>query len=699
MASALNPLRGQNPKRRGVAKIRAKNNSNNRSQGGSKYVPPRDGLFGLQKDLINGSDPDESADSPSASTHLDNNHADHPSEGFVPFEQVEDDPRHKAVLEQMEKGDWAKAVAMLGHLTADYPDNGSLPILLAEATFKVELDDSWKDKVKARKSVISPKRLLARMVAGLLAVTLLLGGFYFYRGVVVPNRIAAEAAAVRQAQIDDADYALQAGQYEKAIAGYETLLVQEPDNATFSSGLAKASSQFELEQEYVAAVEVFSANDVEQARELLTALEAKAPGYRDVASLLESLNADGAVAQMLETANLAYTFSKWGQAATLYDQIRELDSDFESELVTERLIEASLAAGKELVENRPENLYQLEAAETYFRRVLTMRVNDETAKGESSLLGTFLVGQRAIEAAQLEQATAILAPLYEERPTYLGLYLAETLYDSYLTLGDNYMLAGDRFEAFGFFSKAASISGVDTGEANLRLEGLEVLLTPTPTPTNTPTPAPAFVPPTPSPLDFYEGWIGFKSNKDGGTGLFVMKPDGSDIRPVSADSWEKFGQIYDAESWSPDRTTRVYAEKNDRSGTVNLYKFRHDLPENWDRRLMITDFPGDDYDGKWSPSDDYIAFVSNHTGNDEIWTVEVGDETQHRQLTFNDWQWDKHPTWSPDGSKIVFYSNRSGLRQLWIMDPDGSNQVQLTDGQYEYWDPIWIKPGYLAPPQ
>lgn len=693
MASALNPLR-----RSGVTKARAKEQNNESSQSGSTNTSTEKELFGIQKDLIEPSNKVASSETQAETT--DQSAApDDKTQSFVPYETVDEDPRHKAVLEQMEKGDWAKAVAMLEPLVSDYPDDSNLPLLLADATFKEELDNDWGDKVKARSFAISPKRLLARMVAGLLVVFFIVGGVYLYRNVVVPSRVAAEAAAARQAQIDEADYALQAGQYDTAIALFEQLIDQEPENATFLNGLSKAQTQAALEKEYAAAVEVLNADNVDQARELLTALEAKAPGYRDVARLLEGLNAEGEVADLLKTAELAFQFSKWGQAATLYDQIRELDGDYESALVTERLIESSLAAGKALVENRPENTFQLETAETYFRRVLTLQVNDETAKAESTLLGTFLAGQRALESAELEQAAAILAPLYQERPTYLGSYLAQILYDIYLALGDQYMIAGDRFEAFGFFSKAAGITGVDTGEANLRLEGLEVLLTPTPTPTNTPTPAPAVVPPTPAPIDFYEGWIGFKSNKDGGTGLFVMKPDGSDIRPVSPGSWEVFDQIYAAENWSPDRTTRVYAEKDERSGVVNLYKFRHDLPEDWDRRLMITDFPGDDYDGKWSPNNDYIAFVSNHTGNDEIWTVQVGDETQHKQLTFNDWQWDKHPTWSPDGSRIVFYSNRSGLRQLWIMDADGSNQVQLTDGQYEYWDPIWIKPGYLAPPQ
>ena len=61
-------------------------------------------------------------------------------------------------------------------------------------------------------------------------------------------------------------------------------------------------------------------------------------------------------------------------------------------------------------------------------------------------------------------------------------------------------------------------------------------------------------------------------------------------------------------------------------------------------------------------------------------------------MTFNTWEWDKHPSWSPNGAQIVFDSNRdSGRRQLWLMDAAGANQRILLASPFNDYAPIWVK--------
>ncbi len=153
------------------------------------------------------------------------------------------------------------------------------------------------------------------------------------------------------------------------------------------------------------------------------------------------------------------------------------------------------------------------------------------------------------------------------------------------------------------------------------------------------------------------------------------------------------------DSWSADTNFESYTMellwgRRTKNTPIDLEIHYYDYTYNVER--MVTQMgAGIVYDPAWSPVSNEIAFVGTETQNDEIWVIQH-DGTDVRQLTHNEWEWDKHPSWSPDGQKIVFYSNRTGNNQLWIMNKDGSNQQLLMPwNPYNDFDPIWVK--YLEP--
>src|SRR6266566_317035 len=54
---------------------------------------------------------------------------------------------------------------------------------------------------------------------------------------------------------------------------------------------------------------------------------------------------------------------------------------------------------------------------------------------------------------------------------------------------------------------------------------------------------------------------------------------------------------------------------------------------------------------------------------------------------------DANPEWSPDGTKIAFLSDRSGNNDIWVMNADGSGLTQLTTDPHIDWDPAWSPAG------
>src|SRR5262249_27855322 len=82
----------------------------------------------------------------------------------------------------------------------------------------------------------------------------------------------------------------------------------------------------------------------------------------------------------------------------------------------------------------------------------------------------------------------------------------------------------------------------------------------------------------------------------------------------------------------------------------------------------------------WTPKEQ-IVFVSQNSGNDDIWIMN-DDGGDQRQLTFNAGL-NNNPTVSADGRFIVFTSTRTGAPHICRMDTDGSNAKQLTSGSTE----------------
>ncbi len=271
------------------------------------------------------------------------------------------------------------------------------------------------------------------------------------------------------------------------------------------------------------------------------------------------------------------------------------------------------------------------------------------------------------------------------------------------------------------------------------LQGELPAWTATPTPTFTPGPIPAEL----------FGKIGFKSDRgiqrtftNPATGarevifdesapaeIYVINPDGTGLALLS-DRWP-YDLARAADGYSIDGRFRVFTKDFIRyinidgeievtvideqtgeesieieEGVIDIERedvpalFWYDAHYNVEEQLTFFG-AGIAYGGVWSPTREQIAFVSNDSGNDEIWVVNR-DGSELRQITRDPYSWwDKDPSWSPDGEQIVFWSNRTGHGQIWIMNRDGSNLYSISRTGFNDWDPVWFKypgiPVYTPP--
>ena len=214
-------------------------------------------------------------------------------------------------------------------------------------------------------------------------------------------------------------------------------------------------------------------------------------------------------------------------------------------------------------------------------------------------------------------------------------------------------------------------------------------------------------------------WLAFQGSQGDKRGLFMARPDGSDITflaPLHDTNSPLPGTSKDV-TWSPDGKELAFisstpgAEAAEASGdpmVITRYLYKPDAGEgmtrfNDNQRLHIfvvdvsskqirqlTQGNTDEHSIDWSPDGKELLFVSNREPNQDeffnydIFALRVADNGIRRLTATESNEYD--PLWSPDGKRIIYRGTRRGLTDrettmedthVWLMNSDGSDRREI----------------------
>jgi TolB protein len=109
----------------------------------------------------------------------------------------------------------------------------------------------------------------------------------------------------------------------------------------------------------------------------------------------------------------------------------------------------------------------------------------------------------------------------------------------------------------------------------------------------------------------------------------------------------------------------------------------------------LTNSPGYDAEGSYSPDGKQIVFCSNRDGNLELYIMDA-DGRNVRKLTNAPGCYNGGPFFSPDGKRVIFRSDRrkKDHLELYVINADGTGERPLTQNlSWVYWAPYWYKDG------
>lgn len=152
-----------------------------------------------------------------------------------------------------------------------------------------------------------------------------------------------------------------------------------------------------------------------------------------------------------------------------------------------------------------------------------------------------------------------------------------------------------------------------------------------------------------------------------------LKDEAASPAPKPAPAYQRGGSRY---SWDFDEHMDIFKADLDGKNLVRL-----------------TDTPGYDAEGSYSPDGKLIVFTSFRDGDGEIYIMNA-DGSEPRRIT-NAKGYDGGPFFSPDGKSIIYRSDRKGndLLQIYINNLEGTDERQLTDNDAVNWGPYFHPDG------
>lgn len=154
-----------------------------------------------------------------------------------------------------------------------------------------------------------------------------------------------------------------------------------------------------------------------------------------------------------------------------------------------------------------------------------------------------------------------------------------------------------------------------------------------------------------------------------GSGIFVMRPDGSGVARVTDEATAAYYV-----SISPDGKRVAYAVKTgDKKSDI------HAAALDGSNTVALTR-GGYNHTPAWSPDGKKIAFISDRDGGPPQIYVMDADGSNQTRLTRDDTR-NYNPAWSPDGKRITYYAERGDQKdQVWVLNADGTGAKLLTAG-------------------
>jgi tetratricopeptide (TPR) repeat protein len=296
---------------------------------------------------------------------------------------------------------------------------------------------------------------------------------------------------------------------------YGSIKAKNPDFPGLTEAITQAQGLYDIEVQYIQAMNLLRLGDSAQALVLLQQISQKMPNYRDVSLQIKSLQTQSEKSAVLQQADLAFSEGRYEDALSNYESLRIMDPTFQTSQVEDYLFQSYVKAAQTLLSEPVPTMAALKKIDDYFSNALALRPLDREALAartqvrlviEDSLIGDYVSQAQTVLASApdsleaqksakqfLSQALAVrpndpnilvqfqLAQTYiqavsdfassqwdlvieqleyiiGQQTGYANGTALQTLYDAYIARGSDYIAAGEYPLALEDFQRSAVLA-------------------------------------------------------------------------------------------------------------------------------------------------------------------------------------------------------------------------------------------------
>ncbi len=441
------------------------------------------------------------------------------------------DPLFQSAMTHLQSGDWDTGLEELDQVVANHPLEADLRGLRQEMQLRAHIDQDEHEDLAREK-----RQRFTRWALRLVIIVVVIGlGYWAVSSYSswIQSQLEIASQAV-DSEVQDLELAakfrnaqdlVQAGQPAEAKVLLEEIAAVKPDHPGLEEELAATEKQILLETKYNEAISLINLNNPSAALDVLVAIEAEDPFYRDVTLRISEIKSQSLIGDILTQADRAYEAEEWATAASKYETVRVLDPGYEPDVIDERLFDSYINAAQEVVSEDTESLEAINIAEEYFRKALALRPQNqeimfkrelvrETVKSrlfrsymnaaqlaltdqadslealanaeayfnkalelrpddpevvtQQALAESYLRGQDYFSQGRWTDVISELEYVYVEDRDYAGGTARQTLYEAYMARGDSFMVIGEYESGLADFQQAALLAEQDP-ESKVRL--------------------------------------------------------------------------------------------------------------------------------------------------------------------------------------------------------------------------------------